>query len=128
MSYVINIKSHIKQGFTLSLENTASEKPRSGAGEGGRGEGGGEGEGSNWSSTLFNKNIKNYRSDLENVTIVTRGSWDFQQRLVSSIANVGKSFKDCKKLNRNKKNFDQKSNSLDKSSIFVTIKLGSKHK
>ena len=32
MSYVINIKSHIKQGFTLSLENTASEKPRSGAG------------------------------------------------------------------------------------------------
>ena len=37
MSYVINIKSHIKQGFTLSLENTASEKPRSGAG----GEGGG---------------------------------------------------------------------------------------
>ena len=41
MSYVINIKSHIKQGFTLSLENTASEKPRSGAGGGGRGEGGG---------------------------------------------------------------------------------------
>ena len=34
MSYVINIKSHIKQGFTLSLENTASEKPRSGAGGG----------------------------------------------------------------------------------------------
>lgn len=60
------------------------------------------------------------------MTILTRDSRDFEPGLVSLIANVSKSFKDCKKLNRNKKNFDQKSNSLDKSSIFVTIKLGSK--